>query len=649
MKLFQKDKFLNKEEELVSISEQNILEGMTQSKESIFKAPLLLLLAAIPIFLGIFHLFNALNPAIDSYFMRTIHLSLMVVLVFLIKPLGRKAIFSKKNGFFIIDLLCIVATIGVLIYVLYDVEGFLLRAGSPNSKDIIAGTIMIILVLEATRRVVGIMMFVISGFFLLHTAFANFFPGFLNGPPSSLKSMITWIWMLAEGIYSIPIAVMANYIFLFVVFGVLMMKTGAGQLFIDIALAATGKKAGGPAKAAVIASAVMGTVSGSAVANIVTTGTFTIPLMKKVGFKSKFAGAVEACASGGGQIMPPVMAATAFIMAEIIGVPYIVIVKTAILPAFLYFYSVFKMVEISSIKYDVKGLKEENLPDLKENLKKGWHLLTVLGLLIGMIIAGFSPALAVSTSIIALLIVATLRKNSRLPIEAIFSAIEAGAKMAAPVSIACGAAGLIIGSISVSGLGLRLTSVIIGITGGNIWFLLFLAMISALILGMGMPTAGVYITLSALVVPGLIHSGINLMASHFFPFYFGVFSNITPPVCLGAYTAAGIAKSGQTETAFESLRIGACALLLPYAFVLHPGLLMQGTAFEIIKALPFAFFAVNSLAYAMTGWYYSKIGIVFRIVFLLLTLGLLSTSLIVQIIALAVYFIIYLSRKNIKK
>lgn len=491
-------------------------------------------------------------------------------------------------------------------YIFSDIAGFQNRAGMLNKMDVIMGAIFIVLVLEAARRTVGKVMVILCLFFLAHTAFSNYFPGFLNGPPSSLKSIVNWIFASTEGIFSTPVGVMASYIFLFVLFGSLMIHTGAGELFIDFALVATGKMQGGPAKAAVVSSAIMGTVSGSAAGNVVTTGTFTIPLMKKVGFPPAFAGAVEACASSGGQIMPPVMAATAFIIAETMGVPYIKVVVAAIIPAAMYYWSIFKMVDIESYMQDLKPLKQEDLPDLKAEFKEKGHLIIPLAVLIIVIFMGMSAGKSVAIAIALIFIVSSLRKSTRMSITEIICAFEEAAKSAVPITAACAAAGIIIGSLVTSGLNIRLTSIITNLAGGSVPILLIFTMIAAIILGMGMPTAGVYITLSALVIPALVNAGINLYASHFFPFFFGVFSSITPPVCLAAFAAAGIAGTDPMKTGFESFKLGLIALAMPFFFVVNPALLAQASLPICIKEAFFAFVAVNCLGYAIKGWWGKK-------------------------------------------
>ena len=518
------EKMIEKEE--AAATKERMAEELIQGKISLFKNPLAVATALVAVVLALLHIFYAYNGVIEAWSLRFAHLTLILLMCFLMKPTGRASVKQKPTIGTVWDLVAIAATLVVAVYIFSDIAGFQNRAGMLNKMDVIMGAIFIVLVLEAARRTVGKVMVILCLFFLAHTAFSHYFPGFLNGPPSSLKSIVNWIFASTEGIFSTPVGVMASYIFLFVLFGSLMIHTGAGELFIDFALVATGKMQGGPAKAAVVSSAIMGTVSVSTAGNVVTTGTFTIPLMKKVGFPPAFAGAVEACASSGGQIMPPVMAATAFIIAETMGVPYIKVVVAAIIPAAMYYWSIFKMVDIESYMQDLKPLKQEDLPDLKAEFKEKGHLIIPLAVLIIVIFMGMSAGKSVAIAIALIFIVSSLRKSTRMSITEIICAFEEAAKSAVPITAACAAAGIIIGSLVTSGLNIRLTSIITNLAGGSVPILLIFTMIAAIILGMGMPTAGVYITLSALVIPALVNAGINLYASHFFPFFFGVFSSI---------------------------------------------------------------------------------------------------------------------------
>lgn len=595
------EKMIEKEE--AAATKERMAEELIEGKLNPFKNPLAAATAIVALTLSLLHIFYAYNGVIEAWTLRFTHVCLILLMCFLMKPTGRASVKDKPCLGTVWDIVCIVATLAVGIYILSDISGFQTRAGALTKTDVFMGTVFIVLVLVAARRTVGNVMVILCLFFLAHTSFSQYFPGFLNGPPSSLKSIVNWIFASTEGVFSTPVGVMASYIFLFVLFGSLMIHTGAGQLFIDFALVATGRMQGGPAKAAVVSSAIMGTVSGSVAGNVVTTGTFTIPLMKRVGFDPKFAGAVEACASTGGQIMPPVMAATAFIIAETMGVPYIKVVLAAIIPALMYYWSIFKMVDIESYIRDLKPLPADELPDIKKEFKEKGHLIIPLAVLIITIFMGMTAAKSVAIAIALIFIVSSVRPSTRMSITEILAAFEEAAKSAVPITAACAAAGIIIGSLATSGLNVRLTSIITGLAGGSIPLLLIFTMIAAIILGMGMPTAGVYITLAALVIPALVNAGVNLYAAHFFPFFFGVFSSVTPPVCLASFAAAGIAGTDPMKTGIESFKLGFIALAMPFFFVVNPSLLAQASALICIKEGFFAIIAVNCLGHAIKGWW----------------------------------------------
>lgn len=368
--------------------------------------------------------------------------------------------------------------------------------------------------------------------------------------------------------------------------------------------------------------------------------------MKKVGFDPKFAAAVEACASTGGQIMPPVMAATAFIIAETMGVPYIKIVQAAIIPAAMYYWSIYKMVDLESYIRDLKPVNPEDMPDIKAELKSKGHMLIPLVVLIITIFMGMTAGKAVAIAIALIFIVSCFKKSTRMSVPEIFSAFEEAAKSAVPITAACAAAGIIIGCLMTSGLNIRLTSIFTDIAGGNVVILLILTMVAALILGMGMPTAGVYITLAALVIPSLVNAGINMYAAHFFPFFFGVFSNLTPPVCLAAFAAAGLAGTDPMKTGVESFKLGLIALVMPFFFVVNPALLAQASVPACIKEAFFALVAMNCLGHAIKGWWGKKLLLVERLLLVGCVVLLLLPSTVFEIVATAIYVLLWIRHRK---
>ena len=592
---------------------ESVLEWLIRQKKGVFHYPLEFAVCFLSITLSIYHLFVAYAGSLEAHAFRSTHLAFVLILCFLMRPLGRKNWKDPKNAWFAVDLLCAFLMLAVQVYTLWDLDAFIFRRGDLSQWDIYAGTVMLILLLEATRRAVGWAMVGIAGFFLLQTALSDHFFWIFYGPPSSWFTMMDYLFMRENGIYSIPLMVMATYIFLFILFGAILVRSGAGRFFINVALALTGSRVGGPAKASVVSSCLMASVSGSAVANVVTTGSFTIPLMKRIGYRPYFAGAVEACSSSGGQIMPPVMGAAAFVIAEFMNVPYLTVALASLFPAVIYFFSIFVMVHFEASKRNLGTVSAEELPSLKEELKKGGHLFLSILVIIVLMVVGYTPMFAAFWAIISILVLSFLRKETRMSPRDMLSALEEGARMAVAVSVACAAAGVIIGCVFVSGLGLKFTTVIVSLAGGNLWIALILTMFASLILGMGLTTTAVYITLAALVIPALVQMGVVPMAAHLFAFYFGLVSAITPPVALASFAAAGIANSNPMQTGWTSMRLGIAKFVLPFVYVFAPGLLFVGSWDQIILAIMGGFAGIYSLTITTEGWMLRHVGWPFRI------------------------------------
>jgi TRAP transporter 4TM/12TM fusion protein len=572
-----------------------------------------IIIAGTGISLSLYHLFTGYAGPVESHSFRSTHLAFIMILAFFFRPLGRNSWKDTIRWTFYVDMALILLIIAIQMYTLYDIEEFIWRRGDLTKWDLWAGTILIILLLEATRRVVGWAMVIIVSFFLFQTAFSDHFFSILYGPPNSWFTILDYIFMRENGIYGIPIMVMATYIFLFILFGSILIRSGAGRFFINIALALTGNRTGGPAKASIVSSALMATVSGSAVANVVTTGSFTIPLMKKAGYRSHIAGAVEACSSSGGQIMPPVMGAAAFIIAEFLAIPYLKVCAAALVPATLYFFSIFVMVHFEAKKYNLGALQKKELPDLKQEIKRGGHLLIAILVIIVILILGYTAMFAAFAAILSVFALSFLRRETRMSPIDILSALEDGAIKSIPVSIACASAGIIIGCVFVSGLGLKFTNLIIDIAAGRLWIALVLTMIASLILGMGLTTTAVYITVAALVVPSLVDMGVEPIAAHLFAFYYGIVSAITPPVALAAFAGAGIAGSNPMQTGFYSMRLGFSKYIIPIIFVYVPGMLLIGHPIDIIRYILMAFIGIFCLTIATEGLLYKRVSFVWRI------------------------------------
>ncbi|MEM1160624.1 MAG: TRAP transporter permease [Pseudomonadota bacterium] len=608
--------------------ELGFLERLLLDRRVNFANSLLFFCAVLSIALAIFHLFTAVWGTPEGRSFRSVHLTVMLTLAVLMYPLFRNTMRDPvivpddpKNALRMaglgIDLVLVGLVLFVQLWTIWDIDAFHMRYGEKDPPDLIVGGILIFLVFEATRRAVGWAMVIITGFFMFHALNADKFFGFFYGPPVRWGKFVDTLFMSSDGIFGIPLHVCATYIILFIIFGAVLIRSGAGKFFIDLAVSLTGHRIGGPAKASAVASGFMGTVSGSAVANVVTTGSFTIPLMKRVGYRPKFAAAVEACASSGGQITPPIMGAAAFIMAENLRVPYVEIIIAAIIPALLYFITVYFMVHFEADKHNIGSIPKSELPRPLEVLARGWHLLIALGVLVAFLLYGYTPMRSAFFGLAALIGLSFISPTTRMSPVDILAALEAGVRATVPVAIACACAGLIIGSVFVSGLGLKFTNLVIEIADGNLLILLALTGIAAIILGMGITTTAVYITVAALIVPALEKFGVEPIAAHMYAFYFGVVSSITPPVALAAFAGAAIAKSPPMATAFESTRVGIAKYLAPLIFVYNPSLLFVGPVWLTIVSTVLALAGLWVLTMALEGWYRSALDPMKRTVLLI--------------------------------
>jgi len=499
-----------------------------------------------------------------------IHLSLMIGLVFLIKPANSK---SSKMEPSLFDWICFILSIicGIYFFMAYPrlVESMM----QPITTDFIYGLMISILLIEAGRRSVGIPLTSLALIFLLYNYVGPYMPGVLAHRGFGWERILVRMTMTSEGILGVAAMVSSSYVFMFILFASFLQATGASEFFNNISIALAGKARGGPAKIAIFASGVTGTINGSAQANVVTTGSFTIPLMKNIGYKPYFAGAVEAIASTGGQLMPPVMGAAAFMMSAILGVPYSKIILAALVPAILYYFTLYQMVDLRAGKEKLTGIAEEDIPNVKEVLLKKGHLVIPLFIIIIFLVLGFSPVLVGFIGIISVIIVSAIRTETRLSIKDIIFALYEGAQNAATIAIICGIVGYIIGSVGMTGLGQTIGNNIVNLAGGHLWSTAFLTMIVAIILGMGLPSAAVYLITATIASPGLIVLGIPPLAAHLFVFYFGIMSAVIPPVALTSFTAGAIAKADTTKIAFAGLLLGSAGLLLPYMFIYNPVIL----------------------------------------------------------------------------
>lgn len=566
--------------------------------------------------------------------------------IFLTQP------FLKKSNLAILifDLLLVCLTIVVFGYVIIQWREVMFKAGLPGKHHYILGTMCIVLVVEATRRKIGNTLPILALIFLVYAVFGPYMPGIIKHRGLSYRTIISVIFMTDAGIFGTPVTAISNFVIVFILFGSLLYVSGTGDLFTSLAIGVFGRQRGGPAKAAVVGSALMGTISGSAVANVVGTGTFTIPLMKKTGYKPAVAGAVEAVASTGGQIMPPIMGAAAFIMADILGVPYWEIVKAALIPAVLYYVALYFMVDLEAVKTGLKGMPKNELPDVKKLLlQKGYMLLAIFALIYFMGVKMLSPQKSAFFTIVVVIVLAIFRKETRIGPKKFVSALIDCMKNSMEVGVVCACAGITIGLLLRSGLALALTNVLIGIAGNRLLVLMMLTMVASLILGMGLPTSACYIIIAILIAPAMIKMGVPPITAHLFAFYYGCLSSITPPVALAAYAGAALAKSDPWETGWIAVKLGLCGFIVPFMFVFGPALILLDTVPNIIFAFITASIGCYFLAVGLMGYQFTTVSRVFRPVYIIAALLMIHPEHLSDFIGLAIGVIMSVINYNYSK
>ena len=542
----------------------------------------------------LFHFYVLVIHPISYWRLYLMHILFGMLLVYAIYKPGKK--FKDTVPWY--DVLLMLAGIGTVIYCITAERGMAYRMGSnPTTADLIAISIILLLLLEGTRRIYGMILPTVAIVFLLYCHFGRYFSGGLGHSGYSWKKTISYM-LGYEAVFGSPMNASATMVFLFMVFGAFLTFSGAGPFFIDLAMSLAGSKRGGPAKVAVISSALFGTVSGNSVANVVSTGAFTIPLMKSVGYKSKFAAAVEATASSGGQIMPPILGSAAFIMAELIGAPYSEIMLASIIPALLYFFTVFLMVDIEAAKNNLTGVSKEELPKRKYVLQNLYMLLPLVVLTLVMTVLNQSAIRAASWGILSCIIVYII-KNRKFSLKEILDAMADGAKSACGMICACGTAGIVVGVLNMTGAGIKFASFVVEVANGHLLVALILTMIASLILGMGLPTSASYIICAAVAAPALIDMGLTAIQAHMFVFYFACISAITPPVAMAAYAGATISGSKPMEVGFTACKLGICAFIVPFMFCYAPTLLWKGAAGDIIVTIITALIGATMLSYGL--------------------------------------------------
>jgi len=563
--------------------------------------------AVVGVLLSLFQLYSAGLTAMTAMRHRSIFLTAILTLTFLTRPLYKGARRDRMSFALFADTFLVLVSIAVGAYIFIDLDGIFQRQGDWSPWDIRVGIICVLLVLEATRRVIGLNLTIIAVIFLLFGYFGPYMPTILIHKGYSVERMATTLSLTTEGIFGLPTGVASTFVFIFILFGAFLDKTGAGNFFINLSYSITGRFSGGPAKTAVVASGFMGSVAGSAVANVVATGSFTIPMMKRVGYKPHVAAAVEASASTGGQLMPPIMGAGAFLIAEFTQTPYLEIVKIALIPAILYFFSVILFVHIEAQKEGIWGLPKEDLPAVLDTIKLGIHFIIPVGILITVLIMNYSPMMAGFVAIIAVYLTAQLRKQSRISFRTLFHALEQGARNAVVVAVACAAAGIIVGVVNLTGMGLRFSSLIVSLSYGIPLLALALVAFTSLLLGMGLPVTASYIVLVILAGPGLMDLGIPLLTAHMIVFWYSQDANITPPVALESFAASGIAGSSPMRTAFTSWKLAKGLYILPVVMAYHP-LLLDGPTLEVWKTVIFTVLALISFVVALERYFMAPLG-----------------------------------------
>lgn len=575
--------------------------------------------------LSLFQLFTSGVRPVGLFYQRGFHLAAVQILAFLVFPSrGRNGHGTARVLAWIVDGLFMAAATATALYLTVNLDAIVARAGTPSPIDIVAGVVAVGVLLEASRRALGLAISLIAVVFVVYAYTGPFLPGLLRHGGYSTARIMSQLYLGQEGIYGIPLGVAATFVFIFILFGALLEVTGAGQFFMDLAYALAGKQSGGPAKAAVVASAAMGSVSGSAIANVVTSGAFTIPLMKRVGYEPHEAGGIEAAASTGGQVLPPIMGAGAFLMAEYTGLPYLEIVRAGLVPAILYMGTVFVFVHLVAQARGLKGLPASELPRAATTMARGWHFLLALAVLIGALVMDLSVARVGFLSCVSIVALAGARAGwDRLRGAGGGTAATGTASVAGwigegfarcvdgfvlagrntlPVSLACAIAGIIVGVVGLTGLGLKFSALMLSFSQGNLLLALILLLLASLVLGMGLPVTASYIVLIILAGPALVNDfGLPVLVAHMVVFWFSQDSNVTPPVCLAAYAAAGIAGSDPMRTGLHAWKYAKGLYLIPLLMVVHPELVLGGPLWIVLGWALLAMISLSAFAAALEG------------------------------------------------
>ena len=595
-----------------------------------------------------YHLYTAAFGPPVTLVHRSLHVAMILALGFLMYPAGKSSDMTKPS---ILDWILAALSFAAPIYIYTDYLGVVERAGNPNDTDLAMATLLVVLVLECSRRVTGNALAILSIVFIIYGLYGREFPGMFMHRGYDWASLSNHFFANTEGIYGTSVSVAASYIFLFILFGAVMSKCGMGQFFNDIALALAGHTKGGPAKVSVIASGFLGSINGSAVANVVTTGAFTIPLMKKTGYSKEFAGAVEAAASVGGQLLPPIMGAAAFIMAEMISVQYSTIITWAAIPALLYYLSIVLQVHLRASKDGLVGLPKDQLPKTSDVMKRRSHLLLpVIFLLYMLFFSGTTVIFSAVMTILVTIVVSMFREETRMTFSSFLDALADGAKQTVSVAVACACVGIIIGVCSKTGFGLTMANTIIALGSTSLLFTLFFTMITCMILGMGLPSIPAYIITATIAAPALAKLGIPAGAAHMFSFYYAMFANLTPPVALASFAAAGLSGGNPMKTGVASVKLAIAGFIVPFMFVYAPQLMLINTTLaEGAWVAASACVGVFLIAVAVEGYLFTPMAAWLRLIAAAGSLLLIKPGMETDAIGLAVLLVIlFLQKKKAK-
>lgn len=601
------------------------------------------IMAVIAVGMTLFHFITAGIGTLPTMQQRCIHVGCVLTLIYLVHA-------SKKEKFdveYLIDWICAIGAIYTAIYVYFNWYDMALRIMYPTTNDMIVGVVLVFLVIDCARRRMGWALPVVASVFLLYALFGHMLPGQLGHRQYGWKNVVAQLTMGSEGIFGTVTGVSATYIFLFVLFGTLLEYSGAAKFFVDLATGALGTKRGGTAKAACVASGIFGMISGSPVANVMTIGSFTVPMMERSGYDKKFAGALLASSGSGGQFMPPIMGAAAFIIAETLGIPYIKVALAAFIPAVMYYAAIIFIINLHSVRAGITGLNKEDCPNPLPVLKNGFYLAFPLLLLIFLLaVRGWSPIRSGFWAIVASIAVSYVRKDTRMGVKKLWEAFKKGALDSLTVASTCIISGIVIGMLSLTSLGLKFSSILVSLAGGSMIVLLILAALAGIVLGMGMTTTSVYIVLAVLVAPALTQMGIQPLAAHLFVFYYGCLACITPPVASASFAAAGLTNEEPFSLGFLAWKISLSGYIIPFMFMYNSELLFQGSIFSICKAFITAMIGIYALSVSLEGYMLKKVNMLLRVALFGAALLLIDSGWITDIIGLIVVAGVYICQRR---